>query len=96
MKTKIKNPIGYLTDRHDLTPKECKDRNLITQSEWYNHHYAIFKVVGPMDLNRIWQGLHDRFWTPSCGKFGGGTSIGKVTKEDDNHILVEFIYHIGD
>lgn len=91
-------PVGFLRmkSRKDLSNDEARARGLQTQSAWYDHTYSIFEVVGPMDINRIHTGLNERVWSPSCGKFGGGTSIGSVTAEDANHVLVEFIYSIGD
>jgi hypothetical protein len=96
--TTTKSPVGFIkmSTRRPLTPDEIKTRNLMTQSSWYDHGYEVFEVRGEMDMDRIKSALHKRFYVPSCGKFGGGTSIGQVSKFDDNHILVEFIYHIGD
>ena len=94
----IKNPVGYikLSSRRNLTEDERKERSLETQSSWYDHGYEVMEIEGYMDLSRIHSALHNRFYKPSFGKFGGGISIGGVEQFDDNHILVEFIYHIGD
>jgi len=98
MNTTTKSPTGYIkiSTRRSLTPDEIQDRNLMTQSSWYDHSYSVFEIRGTMDLGRIHSALHKTYWKPSCGKFGGGLSIGQVSKFDDNHVLVEFIYHIGD
>jgi len=93
-----KPPVGYLRmkSRRPLTEEERNTRNLKSQSSWYDHGYEVFEVVGPMDTSRILSALHKRFYAPSYGKFGGGLSIGTVTEFDPTHVLVEFIYHIGD
>ena len=85
-----------LSSRRNLTKQEREERNLETMSSWYDHGYEVFEITGEMDLCRIQSALHHKFYRPSYGKFGGGISIGKVEKFDDNHVLVEFIYHIGD
>jgi hypothetical protein len=94
----VSNPVGSfnMSSRRFLTAEECNARGLKTQSSWYDHSYCLFTVKGQMDLSRIQQAMHRKFYTPSCGKFGGGLSIGAVSREDDTHVLVEFIYHIGD
>ena len=85
-----------MKSRRPLPEEERKAMSLETQSAWYDHSYEIFEVVGYMDLSKIKSALHNRFWAPSCGKFGGGLSIGRVEQYDDNHVWVEFIFHIGD
>lgn len=98
MTTTTEKPVGFIkiSTRRNLTPEEIKARDLMTQSAWYDHGWEVYEVKGEMDLSRIKSALHNRFFRPSYGKFGGGTSIGNVEKFDENHVLVEFIYHIGD
>jgi hypothetical protein len=69
-----------------------------SQSSWYDHSFRRVPVLGTVDVLAIKSKLFDRTYRPSCGKFGGGTSLGDVWVDpaDSSFVFVETIYHIGD
>ena len=75
---------------------KASDLGLPSQSAWYDHSYYKVPYIGALDLSKAQSALHKKFWRPSFGKFGGGTSVGSVKDLGDNSLLVELIYHIGD
>ena len=77
-----------------------------SQSSWYDHNWVAVPFIGPNHGQRLRNALHGKVHRPSCGKFGGGSSLGEVTVlqyeptamngQGAGILLVETLYHIGD
>jgi hypothetical protein len=66
-----------------------------TQSAYYDHSFYIVPFYGPYDKGRMWNALN-RLYPAQFNKFGGYTTVSNIEQLDDNHIMVELCYHIGD
>lgn len=68
------------------------------RSGYYDTSYYSYTVNGPIDINLIYEALNEvnRGQAYRYGCFGGYTSFGQVTKINNNTIMVEEVYHVGD